>query len=173
MSMNMIQTFSFGVMHSFSMFTIFDSRIPRSTTRASSIASGLGGPASNVGLAIGISSTLVESTPVFGVSGYGSPTDILIPTRMSVFPSLARALPSAVRRARGGPRAGPSSPSGRRGPASTPSRSLHSSEPLRAEVVLGRGRQLRFRHGWRRDRRRLLQDVLEGRGVPPPEGIPL
>src|SRR5207302_1965037 len=78
MSMNMIQTFSFGVMHSFSMFTIFDSRIPRSTTRASSIASGL-----------------------------------------------------------------------------------------------GRGRQLRFRHGWRRDRRRLLQDVLEGRGVPPPEGIPL
>src|SRR5436190_754976 len=53
MSMNMTQTFSFGVMHSFSMFTIFDSRIPRSTTRASSIASGRGGPASNVGLANG------------------------------------------------------------------------------------------------------------------------
>src|SRR5437773_248710 len=53
-------------------------------------------PASNVGLAIGISSTLVESTPVFGVSGYGSPTDILMPTRTSVFPSFTRALPSAV-----------------------------------------------------------------------------
>src|SRR5204863_159597 len=67
-------------------------RIPR----ASSIASGRGGPASNVGLAKGTISTLVDSTPVFGVSGYGSPTDILMPTRTSVFPSFARALPSAV-----------------------------------------------------------------------------
>src|SRR2546426_137933 len=31
MSMNRIQTFSFGVMQSLSMFTIFDSRTPRST----------------------------------------------------------------------------------------------------------------------------------------------
>src|SRR5881409_2496953 len=60
MSMNRIQTFSFGVMQSLSMFTIFDSRTPRSTTRASSIASGRGGPASKVGLAIGINSTLVD-----------------------------------------------------------------------------------------------------------------
>src|SRR5438445_12820 len=96
MSMKRIQTFSFGVMQSFSMFTIFDSRIPRSTTRASSIASGRGGPASKVGLAIGMSSTLVERTPVFGVSGYGSPTDILMPTKTSVLPSFTRALPSAV-----------------------------------------------------------------------------
>src|SRR5438034_1290024 len=101
MSMNMIQTFSFGVMHNFSMFTIFDSRIPRSTTRASSIASGRGGPASNVGLAKGTISTLVDNTPVFGVSGYGSPTDILMPTSTSVFPSFARALPSADRQLHG------------------------------------------------------------------------
>src|SRR5436189_262758 len=67
MSMNMIHTFSFGVMHSFSTFTVFDSRIPRSTTRASSIAVGLGGPDSNVGLARGTSSALVDRTPWFGV----------------------------------------------------------------------------------------------------------
>ena len=93
--MNMIHTFSFGVMHSFSTFTVFDSRMPRSTTRASSIAVGLGGPASKFGLAIGISSALVERTPWFGVSGYGSPTSIFTPTRTSVFPSWIRAEPSA------------------------------------------------------------------------------
>src|SRR3989337_1988805 len=73
MSMNITQTFSFGTMHIFSMFTAFVSRMPRSTTRACSIAWGLGGPDSNDGLAIGMSSALVDRTPEFGVSGYGSP----------------------------------------------------------------------------------------------------
>src|SRR5207247_10500876 len=64
-------------------------------------------------------------------------------------------------------------PSYRMCPSSTPRRALRSADPLRSEVVIGRRRQLRLRHRWRRDRWRLLQDVLEGRGVPPTEGVPL
>ncbi len=79
MSMNMIQTFSPGVMHSCFRSIAFDSLMPRSITRASSIASSLGGPASKFGDAIGGSSMFVIITPSSGVSGNGSPGCILIP----------------------------------------------------------------------------------------------
>jgi len=79
MSMNMIQTFSPGVMHSCFRSIAFDSLMPRSITRASSTASSLGGPASKIGDAIGSSSMFVIITPSSGVSGNGSPGCILIP----------------------------------------------------------------------------------------------
>ena len=72
-----------------------DSRIPRSTTRAYSTALGRGGPDSNIGDAIGVSSTLVMSVPAFGLSGYGVPITRLMPAMTSVLPIFTRAEPSA------------------------------------------------------------------------------
>ena len=70
--------------------------MPRSTTRANSIAPASGGPASKSGEAIGISSVLVVRTPRSGVSGKGVPTSILIPASTSVFPSFTLADPCAL-----------------------------------------------------------------------------
>ena len=72
-----------------------DSRMPRSTTRASSIASSLGGPDSKSGDASGISSAAVIITPLSGESEYGSPISILIPAITWVLPILTLADPSA------------------------------------------------------------------------------
>jgi len=96
MSMNIIHTFSPGVMHSCFRLIAFDSLMPRSITRASSIASSLGGPDSKFGDAMGSSSMFVIITPSSGVSGNGSPGCILIPTVRWVFPSFMLADPSAL-----------------------------------------------------------------------------
>ena len=95
MSTKHIQTSSPGTMHSFSTSTMPDSRIPRSTTRASSMASSPGGPDSKVGWAMGMSSAPVVSTPMLGVSPKGVPGMIFTPAMTSVFPSFTLADPSA------------------------------------------------------------------------------
>ena len=69
--------------------------MPRSTTRATSIALIDGGPLSKKGDAIGESSALVVITPVSGVSGKGEPSVALIPTINFVFPTSITADPSA------------------------------------------------------------------------------
>ena len=68
-------------MHNFSVSTHFDSLIPLSTTRASSIELSSGGPGSKFGEARGTNSAFTVKTPSFGVSGNGSPSPTLTPTR--------------------------------------------------------------------------------------------
>ena len=79
-SINNIQTCLPSSTHNLSKSTSSLSRIPLSTTRASSIESSLGGPGSKVGSAIGSISQLVIKTPKSGVSGNGAPICGLIPT---------------------------------------------------------------------------------------------
>ncbi len=52
----------------------FDSLMPLSTTRASSMLFSSGGPGSKFGEATGTSSAFTVKTPSFGVSGNGSPS---------------------------------------------------------------------------------------------------
>src|SRR5215472_1985585 len=75
--------------------TAFDSLIPRSTTRASSIACSLGGPASNEGDANGTNSAFTVRTPSSGVSGNGMPVCTLTPTRTFDLPRWTWADPLA------------------------------------------------------------------------------
>ncbi|OPX58561.1 MAG: hypothetical protein A4E29_01512 [Methanomassiliicoccales archaeon PtaB.Bin134] len=96
MSTKLIQTFLPGSMHSFSRSIIWLSRMPRSTTLASSMEFSSGGPDSKLGEAMGMSSALVDSTPLLGVSENGSPTLIFTPTMTSVLPIFTREDPSAV-----------------------------------------------------------------------------
>src|SRR3989338_556664 len=90
-----IHTFSLGVMQSFLTSMDFDSRIARSTTRATSIASSPGGPLSNSGEASGTNSVPTMRTPSSGVSAKGVPTSILTPASTSVSPRRTLAEPSA------------------------------------------------------------------------------
>ncbi len=90
-----MKTFFPGAMHNSSSAIALDSRIPLSTTLASSIAFSFGGPGSKVGEARGTNSAFTVRTPSLGTSGKGSPTSIFIPTITSVFPKRTRAEPSA------------------------------------------------------------------------------
>ncbi len=95
MSTNTTNTFFPGSIHSFSLSMHFDSLIPLSTTRASSMLFSSGGPGSKLGEATGTSSAFTVKTPSFGVSGKGSPKPTLTPTRIWVFPMKTLAEPSA------------------------------------------------------------------------------
>ena len=90
-----MKTFLPGSMHSFSVSMACDSRIPLSTTLASSTESSPGGPGSKFGEAKGTSSALTVITPSLGVSGNGSPVSTFTPQSTSVLPRKTLAEPSA------------------------------------------------------------------------------
>ena len=72
-----------------------DSRIPLSTTRPNSIDSALGGPASQLRPATGLTSALHIKPPSLGRSGYGVIIWNLTPAKTMVSPILTLADPSA------------------------------------------------------------------------------
>ena len=73
-------------MHSFLRSIAFDSLIPLSTTRASSIEFSSGGPDSKVGEANGTNSAFTVRIPSSGVSSKGVPVSTFTPARTLVFP---------------------------------------------------------------------------------------
>ena len=92
------QAFSPGMMQRASTSMHPDSLIPLSTTRASSIDSGLGGPASQCRPATGLISAEHIKPPWLGRSGYGFITWNLTPAKTMVSPILTLAEPSALGR---------------------------------------------------------------------------